>query len=169
MSVCVHRQWHRTYIACGSNLGEREQFIESAVRSMCNHPSCRVLQESELLQSTPYGMEEQGEFVNGVVEMDTLLPPMELLDYLHTLEQIAGRERTAHWGPRTLDLDILLYDDFIIDTETLTIPHPDMSNRDFVLQPLAELAGYMRHPLTHLTIQEMLTDLQRRMIAHIKQ
>ena len=80
------------------------------------------------------------------MELETLLTPFELLEKLQQVERQAGRERKVHWGPRTLDLDLLLYDDCVIDTETLTVPHPDMQNRDFVLAPLCEIAPFVRHP-----------------------
>lgn len=159
VSVVIYRQWSKVYLAFGSNLGDRDRYLEGAIRSIQEHPLCRNSRVSAILRSMPYGMEEQGEFLNGALEVETLLPPEELLDFLHELEAEAGRERTVHWGPRTLDLDIILYEDWIVDSEVLTIPHADMQNRDFVLQPLAEIAGYVRHPVTQKTIREMLLEL----------
>ena len=91
--------------------------------------------------------------------MRTLLTPEELLDCLHEIEAAAGRVRTLRWGPRTLDLDILLYDDLILDTEDLHIPHIDMQNRDFVLKPLAQIAPYKRHPVLNRTIGQLEEEL----------
>lgn len=103
---------------------------------------------------------EQDEFLNGVCRIRTLLTPEELLTRLHELEQEAGRERLIHWGPRTLDLDILLYDDWVIEEDDFCIPHVDMQNRRFVLEPMAEIAPYKRHPVYGKTMKEMLADLK---------
>ena len=93
---------------------------------------------------------EQEDFLNGCLELETLLTPQELLEELHRIEQEAGRERKIHWGPRTLDLDILFYDKELIETEDLIIPHVDLENRYFVLKPLAEIAPNFRHPMTQM-------------------
>lgn len=96
--------------------------------------------------------------------MDTMLEPYELLDVLHDLETKANRVREQHWGPRTLDLDIIFYDDLIMDDKELQIPHKDMANRDFVLRPLAQLAGYKRHPVLNKTVDELVKALNERYI-----
>ena len=114
---------------------------------------------SEYLVTEPYGDVEQDEFLNGVLKLRTLLTPEELLDRLHELEAAANRERIIHWGPRTLDLDILFYDNEIIDTPDLHIPHIDMENRDFVLKPMDEIAPYYRHPVLNKTIHQLLNEL----------
>ena len=108
----------------------------------------------------PYGYTEQDEFLNSVMKIRTILPPHELLDRLHELEQEANRVRVIHWGPRTLDLDILLYDDLILDDEELHIPHIEMHKRDFVLIPLAQIAPWVRHPVYNQTVQELLERLK---------
>ena len=114
---------------------------------------------SELLETLPYGVVEQDNFVNGIFEIRTLLAPEELLQELHRIEQMEGRERKLHWGPRTLDLDIIFYDDLVYASEDLVIPHIDMENRYFVLKPLSELAPNFRHPITHKTVAQMLAEL----------
>ncbi len=91
-----------------------------------------------------------------MIALRTFLPPLELLDSLQEIEQAAGRQRLVHWGPRTLDLDLIFYDHAVIDMERLQVPHPDMQNREFVLKPLAELAPYYRHPILQKTVKEML-------------
>ena len=103
---------------------------------------------------------EQDDFLNGALALKTLLTPQELLERLHEIEQEAHRERLIHWGPRTLDLDILLYDDLVLDTPDLIIPHVEMHLRDFVLIPLAQIAPWKRHPVLGLTVSQMLADLQ---------
>ena len=114
---------------------------------------------SKYLVTEPYGGVEQDEFLNGVLRLRTLLTPEELLDRLHELEAEANRERLIHWGPRTLDLDILFYDNEIIDTPDLHIPHIDMQNRDFVLKPMDEIAPHYRHPVLNKTIHQLLDEL----------
>ena len=95
-----------------------------------------VVRESQRIVTSPYGGVEQPDFINGVVEIQTLLSPEELLNLLHRIENKHGRTRELRWGPRTLDLDILFYDDLVLDSSDLTIPHRDLQNRDFVLVPL---------------------------------
>ncbi|MDD3205163.1 MAG: 2-amino-4-hydroxy-6-hydroxymethyldihydropteridine diphosphokinase [Lachnospiraceae bacterium] len=160
VSVQIERGWHTAYIAFGSNMGNRDKYIEEAIRKIKEHALCNATQVSSILRTEPYGGQAEGEFLNGVLEMKTLLPPEELLEVLNQIEAEAGRERTVHWGSRTLDLDILLYDEEVISTPKLTIPHIDMENRDFVLEPLCEIAPFIRHPITHKTIKQILDELK---------
>lgn len=159
VSVEITRGWHRAYIAVGSNLGDKERYIKQGIKALNDKEDCVIERVSELICTKPYGMEQQPDFLNGMLQMRTLLLPDELLEMLHEVEQEANRERKIHWGPRTLDLDIIFYDDCIVDEEMLQIPHPDMENREFVLKPLAELAPYLRHPLTGKTVEQMLKEL----------
>ena len=115
----------------------------------------RVLSVSEIIETKPYGNTDQDDFLNGALKLETLLSPEEMLEVVHDAENAAGRVRNEHWGPRTLDMDILLYDDLIINTEDLTIPHADMLNRDFVLKPLCEIAPYAYHPVANKRICEL--------------
>lgn len=155
VSVEIERGWHTAYLGLGSNLGDKENLILTAVQKLGETDGCRVVKVSELISTKPYGGVEQDDFLNGCLELETLLRPEELLERLHELEQEAGRIRKVRWGPRTLDLDILLYDDQIVDTPDLTIPHTDMQNREFVLGPLAQIAPYKRHPILQKTIGEL--------------
>lgn len=159
VSVEITRGWHRSYVAVGSNLGDREAYIRQGIASINCREDCVVERVSELIGTKPYGVENQPDFLNGMLELRTLLFPEELLETLHEVEQEAKRERNMHWGPRTLDLDIIFYDDCVVDKELLKIPHPDMQNREFVLKPLAELAPYLRHPLNGKTVEQMLAEL----------
>ncbi|MGM9640462.1 MAG: 2-amino-4-hydroxy-6-hydroxymethyldihydropteridine diphosphokinase [Faecousia sp.] len=155
VSVSICRGWHRAYIALGSNMGDKKGYLDFAVESLGKRHDCRVKRVSSYLVTAPYGGVEQDDFLNGALELETLLEPRELLDALHEIEQGANRVREIHWGPRTLDLDILLYDDLVLDEPDLQIPHVEMHKRDFVLTPLAEIAPWVRHPLTKKTVAEM--------------
>lgn len=159
VSVKVRRQWHRAYVAVGSNLGNREDYVAGAVKALREHPLVEVKKVSDMINTKAYGGVEQGDFLNGAMEIETLLGPWELLDALHEIENKAGRERTLHWGPRTLDLDILFYDKMCIETKDLVIPHPDMENREFVLKPLAQIAPWLRHPVSGKPVTELLEAL----------
>lgn len=159
VSVEIERGWHTAYIALGSNLGEKENYLDKAVEKLEKLPKCKVIKVSDWLVTKPYGGIEQDDFLNGCLKMRTLLTPEELLDELHQIEAEAGRERLIHWGPRTLDLDIIFFDDLIIQKEELCIPHVDLQNRDFVLKPLSQIAPYKRHPVYGKTVQEMLGEL----------
>ena len=162
VSVEIVRKWHTVYVALGSNLGDRQSYLEQAVNALRETAHCRVEEVSDFLETEPYGVTDQGKFLNGCLKLKTLLSPQELLDELHRIEAEAGRERILHWGPRTLDLDILFYDDQICQTKELCIPHVDMQNREFVLEPLNQIAPYKRHPVYGKTVTEMLTELREK-------
>lgn len=159
VSVKIHRGWHDVYVALGSNMGDREKYLQIGVDAMKGREDIRLGKVSSWRQTAPYGGVEQEDFLNGVMEIRTLLTPQELLDYLHEVEQRADRKREIHWGPRTLDLDILLYDDLVMESEKLIIPHVDMQNRDFVLGPMAEIAPWVRHPVLGLTMGQLYAGL----------
>lgn len=159
VSVSVRRRWYRAYIALGSNMGDKEQYLRTAVEAIGQNEDCRVEKVSSFLRTAPYGGVEQEDFLNGCMEIRTLLTPRELLELMHEIEAEAKRERTVHWGPRTLDLDIIMYDDEIVDESDLQIPHKEMAKRDFVLFPLREIAPYLRHPANGKTIEELAEEL----------
>ena len=160
VSVEITRKWHTAYIAFGSNMGDKKMYIDNGIRGLAETKGCRIEAISDYLITEPYGVTDQDEFLNGVLKMRTLLTPGELLVRLHQLEQAANRERIIHWGPRTLDLDIIFYDDLICEEEDLCIPHIEMHKRSFVLKPLEEIAPYKRHPVTGKTVREMLGELE---------
>ena len=159
VSVEIERGWHRAYIALGSNMGDRQKYLELGVRLLKETSGCRVIKVSDFITTAPYGYLEQEDFLNGCLELETLFAPEELLERLHEIEQAANRERKIHWGPRTLDLDIILYDDLVMDSENLTIPHIEMHKRDFVLKPLKQIAPWKRHPVFGKTVSELYEEL----------
>ena len=159
-SVKLKRFWHTAYIAFGSNMGDKEQYINTAIKTLKASKGCIVEKVSDIISTKPYGGVEQEDFLNGVLCLKTYLSPNNLLKLLNKIEKDANRVREIHWGPRTLDLDIILYDNEVIDTEDLHIPHIDMQNRDFVLEPLSQIAPYVRHPILNKTVYQLLCDLK---------
>lgn len=159
VSVEITRAWHKAYVALGSNMGDKKAYLDEAVKKLSEHELCQVNAVADYIETEPYGGVEQDSFLNSALELKTLLMPDELLEFLNKIEAEADRERTIHWGPRTLDLDILFYDNEIIDTEKLHIPHIDLQNRDFVLRPMVQLAPYLRHPVLNRTISQLLENL----------
>ena len=155
VSVKITRGWHTAYLSCGSNVGDRKVHLDGAVRALKDDNKCRVLCVSDWIETAPYGGVEQDDFLNGAIKLETLYTPGMLLERLQEIEKEHHREREVHWGPRTLDLDILLYEDCVMYTEELIIPHIDMQNRYFVLKPLAQIAPYERHPLLGQSIGQM--------------
>ena len=167
VSVKITRGWHRVYIACGSNIGDRRAHLSAAVDALLMDKRCRVLRVSDWVETTPYGGVEQADYLNGVLSIETLYTPEELLEVLQGIEKAEARERKERWGPRTLDLDILLYEGRLMDTDKLTIPHKDMQNRDFVLKPLSQIAPYERHPVFNKAVVELLAEVERNGEKHV--
>ena len=159
VAVKITRFWHRAYLGLGSNLGDKEAYLNQAVKALDETHGCQVEKVSSYLVTEPYGGVEQDDFLNACLCLKTYLSPEELLKRLHEIEQDAHRERIIRWGPRTLDLDILLYDDLILETEELILPHMDMENREFVLKPLSEIAPNLRHPILHKTMRQLADQL----------
>ena len=160
ISVRVYRSRHKAYIAIGSNMGDREGYLAGAVEAMKAHPLMELKKVSRWILTEPYGGVEQDDFLNGAAEIETLMSPRQLLEALHEMENAAGRERNVRWGPRTLDLDILFYDKVLLESEKLVIPHPDLENRRFVLEPMAEIAPAFRHPVTGKSMAALLRELE---------
>jgi dihydroneopterin aldolase/2-amino-4-hydroxy-6-hydroxymethyldihydropteridine diphosphokinase len=159
VSVSIRRKRHTAYLGLGSNIGDKESYLDFAIDELNKDAYTKVTKVSDFIETEPYGDVEQDNFLNGCIEIETLHTPLELLKLVNDIEEAAGRKRIIHWGPRTLDIDILLYDDIVYDDERLHIPHIEMAKRDFVLTPLSSIAGYKRHPLTHKTIDEMRQEL----------
>lgn len=155
VAVSITREWHKVYLGIGSNMGERETYLNEAVKALDAEKDIVVTKVSDWIVTKPYGYVDQEDFLNGCIAIRTLKTPYELLDFLHQVEQEAGRERIIHWGPRTLDLDILFYDKLIMEEDDLIIPHKEIAKRAFVLQPLCQIAPNFLHPVTSQTIENM--------------
>ncbi len=160
VSVKIEREWHTAYIALGSNIGDSEKLLQDAVKELDALEENSVEKVSDFITTPPYGVTDQPDFLNGCLKLRTLLYPKELLAEMNRIEQEAGRERIIHWGPRTLDLDLIFYDDLISEEDDLCIPHVEMHKRTFVLEPLEQIAPYKRHPGNGKTVREMLQELQ---------
>lgn len=149
------------YIALGSNLGDKEKNLRRALL-LLTQQGVEIVRVSSFLSTEPYGVTDQPQFLNAVACVRTSLAPLALLDVLLATELAMGRVRLRHWGERNIDLDLLLYEDVVLDTPRLRLPHPDMQNRDFVLLPLAEIAPELKHPTLQKTIYELKENLMNR-------
>lgn len=161
MCVDITRKKHIVYLGIGSNLGDKEGYLDYAVDQLNKDDYIKVNKVSTYIVTKPYGNVEQDDFLNGCLEIETLYDPEALLAVVNDIEKGAGRRRVIHWGPRTLDIDILLYDRDIIMEEKLTVPHLEMAKRAFVLEPLCEIAPYAYHPGYNRTVLELLDMLRQ--------
>jgi len=150
---------HLVYLALGANLGDRLTNLRLAIQAL--PPSVRLLSASPVYETPPWGYLDQPAFLNQVIQARTDLSPLDLLDLLKRLEERLGRLPGIRYGPRLIDLDILLYDDLQLETPTLTVPHPRLAERAFVLAPLADLAPDLIPPGASLTVRQMLERLDR--------
>jgi 2-amino-4-hydroxy-6-hydroxymethyldihydropteridine diphosphokinase len=148
---------HTVYIALGTNLGDRLANLRLAIESM--PPEIIVLAESHVYETPPWGYENQPAFLNMVIKAETSLEPEALLIYLKQIEVELGREQNFRWGPRLIDLDILFYDDLVLDSPPLVIPHPRLHERAFVLVPLMDIAPDLIHPVFQRSVSDLLADL----------
>lgn len=148
------------YIGLGSNMGDKTANLKRAIEELGKVPGNKVLAVSSFYETEPVGNIEQDWFINAAVKIETDLTPRELLEVLLKIEKELGRVRDERWGPRTIDLDILLYDDLALNEEGLAIPHPYLHERGFVLVPLSEIAPEVIHPIFKRSIQELLEVLE---------
>lgn len=151
------------YLSLGSNVGDREAHLKRALDRLARE-DIRVKRKSSIYETEPQDLRKQAWFLNLAAEIETSLFPRQLLHRIQHIEREMGRKRVIAKGPREIDIDILLYGNFVISTEVLTIPHPRLSERRFVLQPLADLAPDLRHPVSHVSIRELLAGLSGQIV-----
>jgi len=154
-SVKIERSWHTVYVAVGSNIGDKHKNIRDAIDIINASSSCRITKVSNMYETKPVGFVEQEDFLNGAIEVKTLFTPHAMMDMLLETEKILKRERVIRWGPRTIDLDIIFYDELISYDDKVILPHPRMEDRLFVLKPMCDIAPYFIHPV----LKKRLIDL----------
>ena len=152
----------RAFVGLGSNLGEREAMIRLALDDLARLPQTTLVRASSLYDTEPTGDVDQPNFLNAVAQLDTELTARQLLWNLLLIEKRLGRVRTQKWGPRTIDLDLLLYGSQVIEESDLRVPHPELTRRSFVLVPLVELDPLLVHPITGETLLDLLSRLNTR-------
>ena len=151
---------HLAYIGFGSNIGDRLAHIQNAIQALSKTEGITLQKISSVYKTDPVGYEAQAQFLNGVAAIQTNLPPLPLLHTLKNIETTIGRQHRIRWGPREIDLDILIYGDMCLQTEKLVIPHPEMHLRRFVLVPLAEIAPDLVHPVYQESVHTLLDYLE---------
>ncbi|MGV8979845.1 2-amino-4-hydroxy-6-hydroxymethyldihydropteridine diphosphokinase [Clostridium sp.] len=159
-AVEVDRSWHTTYIGVGGNMGDKEKNIKGALEHINKSHQTQITKTSKFYETKPVGYLDQDDFLNCAIEVKTLLSPLELVRFLLSIENEFNRERIIRWGPRTVDLDVLLYDNIISSLEEIIIPHPRMHERMFVLEPLCEIAPYAMHPILNKPIIQIKASLE---------
>ncbi|EPY2304438.1 2-amino-4-hydroxy-6-hydroxymethyldihydropteridine diphosphokinase [Clostridium sporogenes] len=150
---------HTAYVAFGSNIGEKENYIKRALEKI-EERDIKIIKVSPIYETEPYGVLDQDSFLNGVVRIETNLTPEDLIKELLLIEKQLDRVRERRWGPRTIDLDIIFYDDLIINKNNLIIPHKDMENREFVLKPLCDIDENFIHPVLKKSVRQLYDELK---------
>ncbi|MDR3669109.1 MAG: 2-amino-4-hydroxy-6-hydroxymethyldihydropteridine diphosphokinase [Ignavibacteriaceae bacterium] len=159
-----------SYIALGSNIGDRFDNLSRAGQEIIKDKNNKIENVSSIYETLPYGYKDQGNFYNAVIKIKTGYELIELLDLLKSIERGIGREKSPRWGPREIDLDILFYNDLIFSNERITIPHKEVSKRDFVLIPLCEIAPELNHPVLKQKICDIcIADSEKTVIGKIQQ
>lgn len=159
VSVETEEKWHIVYLSIGSNLGDKKGYLDFAVKSIEDDKLCKIQKISDYFQTTPIGDVEQDVFLNACISIKTLYSPHQLLKFINKIEKEAKRERNIHWGPRTLDIDIIFYDDIVLNDESLIIPHKEAENRGFVMIPLSQIAPDFIHPVSKKTVSQIACGL----------
>lgn len=161
VAVEITRKWHTAYLSLGTNMGDKKKNLLEAIERISQLENTIVTAQSTILETEPFGYKEQDMFLNACVEIKTLMTARELLEKLLNIESEMGRVRTIKWGPRLIDIDILLFDNEIIEEKDLAVPHPWMCERMFVLEPLSEIAPNVVHPLERKTIGNLKRILEK--------
>ncbi|CAD2080773.1 2-amino-4-hydroxy-6-hydroxymethyldihydropteridine diphosphokinase [Jeotgalicoccus coquinae] len=149
------------YLGLGSNIGDREESLNNAIAELSGVPGIQVTKISSRYETKPYGNTNQPDFINMAVEVDTNLTPLDLLETVLGIEHELGRVRTEIWGPRSIDIDVLLYEDLELKLTDLKVPHPEMHLRSFVIDPLYEIAPKREHPTLHMTVEKIKEQLDK--------
>lgn len=160
VAVEITRKWHRVYLSLGSNMGDKRENLLEAIKRIEWLENTEVVKSSKILETEPFGYTEQDNFLNSCLEIRTLLTAQELLSQILKIELDMGRIREIKWGPRIIDIDILFYDSEIIEEDNLAVPHPWICEREFVLEPLSEIAPNYIHPLEKKTIAMLARKLK---------
>lgn len=161
VAVEITRKWHTVYLSLGTNMGDKKKNLLEAIEKIGKLENTKVTSQSTILETEPFGYTEQDMFLNACIEIKTLFTPQELLEKLLGLELEMGRVRTIKWGPRIIDIDILFFDDEIIQDKNLAVPHPWISERMFVLEPLCEIAPNLIHPLERKPVATLKRILEK--------
>lgn len=161
VTLTVTRGYNTCYLGVGSNLGDRKSNLLLVEHEIENDENIILLKKSTYIETEPYGILDQPNFMNGVLKIRTVYTPKELLYFCKNIEKKAGRTKTRHWGERTLDVDILFYGDMIYWKDDLKIPHPEICKREFVLKPFVEIEPYFIHPIEHINMQSLLQRLKK--------
>lgn len=159
VEIMIERKRHKAYIGLGSNIGDKDKYLNEAINKMSTEKNIEIVIQSSFITTKPWGYLDQEDFLNAVIEIETTLEPEELMDLLLKIEEELDRERTIKWGPRTIDLDIIMYDDLISSNEKVILPHPRMHEREFVLKSLNEIAPYLMHPVLHKRVFTLLEEI----------
>lgn len=161
VAVEITRKWHTVYLSLGTNMGDKKKNLLEAIGKIGKLENTKVTSQSTILETEPFGYTEQDMFLNACIEIKTLFTPQELLEKLLSIELEMGRVRTIKWGPRIIDIDILFFDDEIIQDKNLAVPHPWISERMFVLEPLCEIAPNLIHPLERKPVATLKRILEK--------
>ncbi len=155
------------FLGLGSNIGDRLKFLSSAVQKISENENCKIIRISSVYESKPLGPENQNDYLNMAIKMETAFDVSGLFDFVKSIEREIGRNKTIRWGAREIDIDILFFDDLIFSGEKIIVPHPEIIHRDFVLLPLKEIDSDFIHPLNNRSISELAEKLQTTYVYNV--
>ncbi|MCR4944445.1 MAG: 2-amino-4-hydroxy-6-hydroxymethyldihydropteridine diphosphokinase [Clostridium sp.] len=160
-AIEIKRGWHEAYLSIGSNIGNKVENLNQAVEYLKKDDNITIEKISSFIETEPWGKTDQDIFVNGALKIRTILSPKELVTKLLAIEEKMHRVRIEKWGPRIIDLDLIFYDNLVLEDDFVTVPHPRMEEREFVLAPLFEIAPNKVHPLLNKRVFRLLEDLKK--------